>query len=346
MEHGPWSGATRPAVGSTNVSPGIFPVVFARGGTTAARLDGFVVLQSNPWRLVLRDRSGAHGTELDHIAFLPPVATRFFQELSWIQMENGHRVNWCGPNKHHVEPRVGAALTRTRRSLLPLMQSALIEPTSHSRDRSRTPVSRRGGEAPRVAPSAESAFRPPRLSRSLAEQEPPSERGGVCSEPGWSGIVGTIQHWGCFALTPHGQVMLRNGSRCWSSNDLQTQYLSSHATYPEILNGQRVAGYYSTEAYTGARKASRWWVAETPPVAADAPQSETSWPSSSSAREHMMDAFINSGHVISRELSGAYANPGHPRRAAAAAIAMLPRCDPRVACIETSLLQAGALQRR
>ena len=128
MEHGPWSGATRSAVGRSNVSPGIFPVVYARGGVTAARLDGFVVLQSNPWRLVLRDRDGAHGRELDHIAFLPSVATRFFQEQSWIQMENGHRVNWCGPDEHHVESRAGPALHAplipTRRRILPSMASA------------------------------------------------------------------------------------------------------------------------------------------------------------------------------------------------------------------------------
>ena len=149
------------------------------------------------------------------------MATRFPQELSWIQMENGHRVNWCGPDEHHVECRAGPALHAplipTRRRILPSMASAPSPSRSPSRDRSRTPVRRHVGQAPRLVPSL--------------------------AEPDWSGIVGTIQHWGCFALTSHGQVMLRTGSRCRSSNDLETQPLSRQVAQPEILRGQRVAGY-------------------------------------------------------------------------------------------------------
>ena len=90
MQHGPWSGATRPAPAQQSAETWV--VLFSRGGSRATKLDGFCKVRNG--RLELFDGPQAHANLLASRSFAE-IAESFLAK-DWVVLSSGYRVEWSG----------------------------------------------------------------------------------------------------------------------------------------------------------------------------------------------------------------------------------------------------------
>ena len=120
MQHGPWSGATRPP--PPPQTPTTFVVVFQRGGVRATKLEGFCRIRNG--RLELFDGPDVHANILGGRSFTE-VGERFLARDP-VVLENGYRVQWAGDtlaslqaHASSLEPMQAPATKKRRVNLAP-----------------------------------------------------------------------------------------------------------------------------------------------------------------------------------------------------------------------------------
>ena len=115
MQHGPWSGATRPAPATRE--PDTYLVIYQRGGVTSSKLDGFCSITDGCLRLF--DGSGNHANRLASRRFSEVAAA--FMAHEFVLLNSGYRVQWSGDTLASLlEPEMQSTTTQTKKRRLTL----------------------------------------------------------------------------------------------------------------------------------------------------------------------------------------------------------------------------------